>query len=325
MARQSPRTRLAFTLIELLVVIAIIAILIGLLVPAVQKVREAAARATCQNNLKQMGLALHNHHDTYKRFPPGCSTDVSPFGTGGGWGSSWMVFILPYIEQDNVYRQWQFNGNSGYTNANNKTVNNGLVINMYRCPSSILPMTSTGGLAGMVPNYAGIMGDANIVSTSAGSGGNGLGANTGVLTYNSQVRMGQITDGTSNTIAVGEFSAVYVDNAGAQRSNLTPSGVYGWTMGYGTPGTTGNTGDIRCFNCLTVRYSINMRGTDPNTGGNGLGSDCGVNFPINSAHTGGANVVFADGSVQFLSDSTDLTVLARLANRNDGQVTGYNP
>ena len=138
--------RLAFTLIELLVVIAIIAILIGLLIPAVQKVREAADRSSCANNLKQIGLAMHSYHDTSKQFPPGCATDFPPFGTGtatgynANWGSSWMVFLLPYLEQGGLYNAWNFGGNSGFDNLNNRALDNNLVLNVYRCPSSPLPL-----------------------------------------------------------------------------------------------------------------------------------------------------------------------------------------
>src|SRR6476469_6044159 len=109
--------RRAFTLIELLVVIAIIAILIALLVPAVQKVREAAARTQCLNNLKQIGLALHSFHDVNKRLPAGAHNDKTPFGTsptGSEWGSSWIVSILPQIEQGPMYKQLRLNGGSGW-------------------------------------------------------------------------------------------------------------------------------------------------------------------------------------------------------------------
>jgi len=316
-----------FTLIELLVVIAIIALLVALLLPAVQQAREAARRSQCTNNLKQIGLALHNYHDSYKKFPPGCATDQPPYGSGGGWGSSWMVFILPYIDQGPLYKLWQFTGgNSGYVNANNRALTNGLVLDIYRCPSSTLPAVATSAPNSMVPSYAGIMGDAGVFpgSTGAVSGSSGIANNTGVLSFSSQVRIPSITDGTSQTIMVGENSAVYVDNAGTLQPGLTPSGIYGWAMGWQSSATTVPSGDNRCFNCLTVRYTINMRGTAVSNAA-GLNSDCGTNFPINSAHTGGANVVFADGSVQFLTDSTGLDVLGKLSARNDGQLTGYTP
>jgi prepilin-type N-terminal cleavage/methylation domain-containing protein/prepilin-type processing-associated H-X9-DG protein len=145
------RARLkAFTLIELLVVIAIIAILIALLVPAVQKVREAAARAKCQNNLKQLGLAVHNYHDVLGFLPTAGSSEGKPLASrpAGGWlageGTNWAAYILPYIEQASLYNRMTFNGDSGWTDnqtqpgssaLNNVTQSIGVIIPMFRCPS----------------------------------------------------------------------------------------------------------------------------------------------------------------------------------------------
>jgi len=156
----NPRHLTGFTLIELLVVIAIIAILIGLLLPAVQKVREAANRMSCSNNLKQMGLALHGFHDTFNVLPSAGCADGKPFSAGpwpiGGEGTNWSIYILPFIEQGNIFDKLTFNGDSGWTNAqtqtatvngivytssalNNVTLINSVGLKLYRCPSDPKP------------------------------------------------------------------------------------------------------------------------------------------------------------------------------------------
>jgi prepilin-type N-terminal cleavage/methylation domain-containing protein/prepilin-type processing-associated H-X9-DG protein len=325
--------RSAFTLIELLVVIAIIAILIGLLVPAVQKVREAAARAQCQNNLKQIGLALHGYHDANKHFPPGCAPDSNAGVVTASWGSSWKVFILPYIEQGPIYSKWQFSGNSGYVNANNMALVNGVTISVYRCPSSLLPdfytNSNNNGAIEMFTTYTGIAG--STVDTTAESGTCGIVSGGGILYPNSKVKMTAITDGTSNTIIVGEQGDHLRDANNAiitgAYSAITSQGPHGWTMGAnGTlsepPGYVAG-GDNRSFNCTTVAYMINQHGmanTGYGTAGGGTGENTGANIPLSSGHTGGANLLMADGSVRFQTDSTPLAMLQGAASRAGGEI-----
>lgn len=189
--------RSGFTLIELLVVIAIIAILIALLVPAVQKVREAAARTQCRNNLKQIGIALHSYHDRHKRFPAGYVSNVSGgVDTGPGWG--WAAYILEDLEQGPLKRQIAFNLDVGHASNATPRVQ---MLPILVCPSDESPGSF------VPPGGAVTLAHANYV---AAFGSNELednpGAGNGVFFRNSKVTIQGITDGTSNTILVGERS-----------------------------------------------------------------------------------------------------------------------
>ncbi len=329
-----PRTRRpAFTLIELLVVMAIIALLVGMLLPAVQKVREAAARVKCQNNLKQLALALHSFHGAEGRFPPGCANDRPPFGTSATaeHGSSWMVYVMPYYEQEAIYRQWRFTGGSGYGDPVTTAIDIP-PLPVLLCPSSALPTLSSGGLA---PNngqrsaasYVGIAGSGRSpflgyaesrVSPSGGSGccNGGPTSAGGVLYPLSRVQIGWIADGSSQTLLLGEVDALY-DTTGT-RQDWRPS-LHGFTMGCDSA-TSPPAFYRRAFNTAAVRHKVNQK--------TGWASDCdtgvcynnGNAHPLTAAHPGGVNVATADGGVRFLADTIDLDTLSALATRDDGLV-----
>jgi prepilin-type processing-associated H-X9-DG protein len=322
----------------LLVVIAIIAILIGLLLPAIQKVREASDRSTCQNNLKQLGLAVQSYHDGNGKVPPGGANDQADFGGAGAgstsvWGSSWLVYILPQIEQNTLFVKWQFSGQSGVFNTTNNANMKGLIIKSYLCPSSSLTVApAPSRTESFMPSYVGVSGAApNTIPGYTESRFNNMpcggqvGAG-GVLFPNGKVRFSDVKDGTSNTITVGEQGDFLVDTTGAKQE-WRASQLWGWTLGVKAPGVPPNFsnagGDNRSPNLTTVRYQVNYSpagGWTNDVAGLGVGQsgNCtGANVPMNSAHPGGVNVAVCDGSVRFLKDSTPLSVLAQLATRDD--------
>jgi prepilin-type N-terminal cleavage/methylation domain-containing protein len=342
MTLKRTRFRCGFTLVELLVVIAIIGILIALLLPAVQAAREAARRSQCLNNLKQIGLGLHNHHDTYLRFPPGGAVDQPPWGTapnGGAWGASWLVYLLRFVEQQSLFSKFVFPGASGWPNTNNADQYDNVRLPAYRCPSSPLPefrpmSIGTGGTNAWWPSYAGVAGATqeilpteNRVSQGGGAAGccsGGKVSGGGILFPNAKINMAAITDGTSNTMIVGE-SSNFLFTLNGTRVDWS-SGWHGFFIGcdnVNSPPNYSNGGDARAMNTLSVRYLINQtRGwPDPpgNCGSTGVCDNIGTNTPFTSAHPGGINVLLTDGSTRFLSETTAAAVLGCLVTRDDAQ------
>jgi len=331
------RRKQGFTLVELLVVIAIIGILIALLLPAVQAAREAARRSQCANNLKQMGLALHNYVDAYKTLPTGGIGT-----TNWSWGLPWIARILPYVEQMSGYQKmswigdhpgWTYNGGAGWTGPINGAAWRDVRLSFLICPSCPMDAMVDAGQNGYTitrTQYTGIAGatDGNGFANTPGRQrpccdccntviSQGLISSGGVLPPVEYIDLAKITDGTSNTICISECSN-YIYNDNFTSKNQQVNTVHGFLMG--TPSIQRVQDDPasmywRVFNCTTIRYPPNSVGTATP----GCGANDGQNNGIYSAHPGGVQAAVTDGTVRFISDTIDMYALRLLASRDDGK------
>ncbi|MEW4562419.1 DUF1559 domain-containing protein [Bremerella sp. JC770] len=324
--RISPQSK-GFTLVELLVVIAIIGVLIALLLPAVQQAREAARRMSCTNKMKQIGLAIHNYHDTFLRFPAGGIVDEKVTkGYGDNWCNSgdatqrtpWTVMILPFLEDRALYEQFdmtrRFSASfTSQVDSANPNYSLWYLANPnYQCPSDPAAGSEVNNL-----NYFGVQGGGSASEVNCSGGNSNVFFVNGIIYANSDTRMRDVTDGTTKTFLVGE-TKYHLTEAGT-----TSTFYLSWAS------------SIRLGSGSTMPHPVTMAGAyEPinsrtATGGvqpqSGSDSRTGYSRLFGSFHPGGCNMLMADASVHFLAETIDLDIYRQMGIRNDGQPVGGLP
>ncbi len=324
MNKKCTRTKTGFTLIELLVVIAIIAILVALLLPAVQQAREAARRSQCKNNLKQLGLALHNYHDTFGVLPPGYITrDVNaadPATAEGGPNFAWGTMILPQLEQGPLYQHFDFSEDA--TDPHN--LDHGQVfLSMFACPSDpgvekFIVNDGTTNYELSKSNYVGVFGYGSVTMTP------GRPNPAGMFYRNSSVRFRDVIDGLSQTMLIGERKSVH------QFLSSAPRVVADSTWYAAIPGVQRPAGMMMMPDEGPASLVLGHVGQTMGMGGMGGGGMVMHHTPNNtnhivnfsSSHVGGIQFLMADGSIHFLSENIDYNTFRWLGQKADGEIIG---
>lgn len=307
--------RRGFTLVELLVVIAIIGVLVALLLPAVQAAREAARRSECGNKMKQLGLALHNHHDVYKRFPAGgrsistaslTTSDWCSAGTAEETREPWSIAILPFLEQNALYDRLDLNARfTSTSNVPGASQNHAVFLlpnPAFQCPSN--PNSNSGSNS---TSYFGVQGGGpDALKSCATESGARVFYTNGALSFNSKTGFRDLTDGSSNVYLVGETRYCLTPNGRSDGAHT------GWASGaktdaWGSP--------------LVLAAARDQINADPRHGGNTDTLNIMTKL-FGSFHPGGCLFLMGDGSVHFVSENIDLDLYQQTAIRNDGLPAG---